>query len=278
MCNKKYYAERNKKASREKYDLTMLKRLFNNLYRRLDEDCFFQESFGYYCTDGDVIGKLGVDIGAAIFFKTGLRDAWTIYEKLDTYTDFELFTMIEFLFDNVSEPTDKYYHSWNQCGYHATKFDKLNGQKIFVSEVNSLLEGYEVDLILNDEGEVRTRTTSELEHLINEDIETDDVNDVDKRIKYSISTFLHFNSDLEQKKDAVRTLGDVLEYYKKQEIILDQKDDSALFQIINKFDIRHHNKEQQGAYNKEVWYEWMFYTFLSSIRLLQKLHNKQIVN
>lgn len=36
-----------------------------------------------------------------------------------------------------------------------------------------------------------------------------------------------------------------------------------LFNIINNFDIRHLNKDQLD----EVWYDWMFYTFLASIHV-----------
>lgn len=273
MVEKKYYAERKNGKKREKYDFTKLKRFFLNLYRKLEEDCYFQEFFGYDCTDGDVVGKLGMDIGAEIFLQTGLEDVWPVYTYIDYYNESDLFTMIEFLFDNVSEPKNKFYHSWNQCGYHATKFDVKKGQEGFVNEINKLLEGYEENLYLSKNGEVRVDSSKGHEELILDEVLTGDSKNVDDRISYAISKFFHFNSGIEEKKDAVRTLGDVLEFYKKQGIKLDKKDDSDLFNIMNNFDIRHHNTNQSGGYTKEIWYEWMFYTFLASIRAIQKLNN-----
>jgi len=87
--------------------------------------------------------------------------------------------------------------------------------------------------------------------------------------------FLRSNGSVVSTKQMVRTLADVLEYLKKEGTRLPTKDDSDLFNIINNFDIRHHNRKQKGEYNKEIWYDWMFYTFLSSINVLLKLINKK---
>lgn len=273
MENNKYYAERNNLITRGKYDLKMLTRLFLNLYRKLDHECYFQESFGYYCVDGSVIGSLGTDIEADIYLQTGLKNVWPIYEYIDYYSEAELFTMIEFLFNNVSAPTNKYYHEWDQCGYHATKFNREKGVERYIQEINKIFDDYEKTYFLSKEGEVRTTVNLGHEKLVNEELPSGDFVNVDERISYAISKFFHFKSGLKEKKDAVRTLGDVLEFYKKQGIQLNKKDDSDLFNIMNGFDIRHHNKNQTGDYDKEIWYEWIFYTFLSSIRVLQKLND-----
>ena len=43
----------------------------------------------------------------------------------------DLFDVIEFLYDHVSKPieTDGVYHSWGQCGWHYSKFERENGKK-----------------------------------------------------------------------------------------------------------------------------------------------------
>ena len=81
---------------------------------------------------------------------------------------------------------------------------------------------------------------------------------------------MKFDSTISDKKDAVRTLGDVLEYLKQHNIILEGQDNKDLFNILNNFDLRHHNKIQHSEYDKEIWYEYFFYTFLSSINFLLK--------
>ena len=272
MSRKKYYAEREGNLTVEKYDFNMLKRLFLHMFNKLNEECYFQEAFGYHCTDGDRIGKLGTDIDAEIYLQTGLQQSWPIREFIHYYDEVELFTVIEFLFQNISAPRDRYYHSWNDCGYHATVFNKEDGKVRFLDEINKLLSNYEGDYHLSKEGEIRNNTPDAYEELLSEAPTTDEPSNVDERISYAISKYFHFSSGLNEKKDAVRTLADVLEFYKKQGIKLTNRDDSDLFNIINGFDIRHHNQIQQGSYNKEIWYEWMFYSFLSSIRAIQKFN------
>jgi len=82
---------------------------------------------------------------------------------------------------------------------------------------------------------------------------------------------MKYGATISDKKDAVRELAELLEFLKKSGIRLQKKNESDLFRIINNFDIRHHNKFQHGEYDKEIWYDWMFYTFLSSINVLLKL-------
>ena len=93
MLNKKYYGERTGAVIRDKYDLEMLKRLFLNVYSKLESELYFQEATGYYCTDGSVIGKLGQDIEVEVYIETGLNNVWPIREHIDDYDKIELFTM-----------------------------------------------------------------------------------------------------------------------------------------------------------------------------------------
>lgn len=271
MEEKQYFGERVGSIQKDKYDFGMLKKLFLNLYTKLENELFFQEAVGYYCTDGGVDGYLGNDIEAEIFLKTGLEDVWPIRNYIENYEEVELFTMIEFLYEHVSSPKNKYYHHWNNCGWHASTFDKYDGQRIFLDEINRLFKRFEKGYYLTENGEIHKVSPDGLTKIIEEKIITDDKENVDDRIQYAISKFLKYDSDINEKKDAIRTLADVLEYYKKQGIKLENKDDNDLFNIINGFDIRHHNRAQQSNYDKEIWYEWMFYTFLASINTLIKI-------
>ena len=271
MMNKKYFGERTGAIKQGKFDLEMLKKLFLNLYEKLDNECFFQEATGYCCTDGNVKGTLGREIESEIYLKTGLEDVWPIRIHIEEYGEVELLTMVEFLHENVSSPKDKYYHDWNNCGWHATKFDKEEGQAIYLAEINKLLVRFEEDYYLTETGEIHKVPPAGLKALVEEKITTGDTENIDDRVQYAVSKFLKYDSDINEKKDAINTLAGILEYYKTQGIKFERKDDSDLFNIMNGFDIRHHNKAQQSNYNKEVWYEWIFYTSLSSINTLAKL-------
>jgi hypothetical protein len=55
---------------------------------------------------------------------------------------------------------------------------------------------------------------------------------------------------------------------------LSKKDSSDLFNIVNNFEIRHHNPDQKTQYDKGIWYAWMFHFYLASyhatVRLILK--------
>ena len=56
---------------------------------------------------------------------------------------------------------------------------------------------------------------------------------------------------------------------------MDKKDEDAIFTIANKFHIRHSNPEQMKEYDKDIWYSWMFYFYLSTIHTLLRLIERQ---
>ncbi|OLS23294.1 MAG: hypothetical protein HeimC3_26350 [Candidatus Heimdallarchaeota archaeon LC_3] len=98
---------------------------------------------------------------------------------------------------------------------------------------------------------------------------------IDSRIKLAVESF--FNAIYnDQRKTAIRNLGDVLEYLKNIVDIkkLPGKANSDLFNILNNFDIRHNNLEQKSDFEKEIWYEWLFYILLHSIFALIQLNKK----
>lgn len=160
--------------------------------------------------------------------------------------------------------------------WHIKTYDKIQGQVLYRNLINGMLKDYRTGYQLSDKGEILHLSPSGLESLCENIKKTEDPENIDSRIQDAISKYKGYSAKLSDKKDAIRCLGDVLEYLRKNNIKLNNKDDSDLFQIINGFDIRHHNQFQQGDYDKEAWYDWMFYTFLSSINLLLKLKDKKI--
>lgn len=83
------------------------------------------------------------------------------------------------------------------------------------------------------------------------------------------------HSSMDDKKEAVRILGDVLEFLKpKIKDLKISKDTDALFNIANNFAIRHHNRAQHADYDKPIWYAWMFYAHLATIHTIIKLLNE----
>jgi len=136
--------------------------------------------------------------------------------------------------------------------------------------INDINKIFKIDKIGYEIVDCKIQKISQLgfETMTEEAIETNDSKNIDSRIKYAISKFSYYNSSIEDKKEAVRTLADILEYLRKSNIKFPKNDDSDLFNLINNFDIRHHNQAQKGEYDKDIWYDWMFYTFLASIHVL----------
>jgi len=67
----------------------------------------------------------------------------------------------------------------------------------------------------------------------------------------------------------------VLEYLKPRvKEVLSSPDENDLFQLANKFGIRHHNDEQKTNYDRAIWYSWMFYYYLAAIHACLRLMEK----
>ena len=272
VTKRRYYAER-RGAKLEPLDFETLKKVFLLKFEELERDFHFRKATGYeYVDEGVIPGTWGNDPEAFFYMKLRMRDIWPIRENIANYDELKLFTVIEFLLDYVSEPQKKFYHCWNNCGWHTDNYDDLKGEARYQEEINNILKDYKSGYELSEAGEIFEIPPTGLETIFEETVKTNDPKNIDARIHVAISKYRRYNATLDDKKDAVRTLGDVLEYLKKEGCKLPSKDDSDLFNIINNFDIRHHNREQQGGYNREIWYDWMFYTFLSSINVLLKLH------
>lgn len=270
--SKKYYAERRGAVKPERLDFKTLKKFFLLKFEELESSFYFREAVGYTCVDkGTIKGVWGIDPESFFFMKLRIHDSWPIQQNIDGYDEAKLLSVIEFLYDYVSEPKKQWYHSWDHCGWHTEDYDKASGKARYREEMNSILKNYESGYEMSATGEILEIAPSGLEP-VSEEVEiTSDPKNIDDRISGAITKYRRYNATLDDKKDAVRTLADVLEYLRKEGVTLPTRDDSDLFNMINNFDIRHHNREQQGEYDKDAWYDWMFYTFLSSINVLLKL-------
>jgi len=67
------------------------------------------------------------------------ENLWPIGAKCLGYSEDDLFDVIEFLHDHVSRPIDGYFHSYGNCGYHYSSFNKEEGQAELRTRMNRLL-------------------------------------------------------------------------------------------------------------------------------------------
>lgn len=273
MTNRRYYSVRTgKDPGRVSLDLEMLRRVFCATYMSFEQRHYFQEALGYYCVDeGRVCGSMGPDPETYALLK--LRKPGLFPVNPDRpYDENEIFDLIEFLYDHVSKPVEGWFHSYENCGWHYHKFDKKAGQQEFRAAVNEFLQDYRGGWELSANGEVLAKGEPGLEELLEADLPPVDEKNVNARVEAAVRKFRRHGSSAEDRRDAVRDLADVLEYLRPQaRTVLTKKDESDLFELANRFGIRHHDRTQKTDYDRDIWLDWMFYYYLSTIHAVVRL-------
>ena len=275
---KQYYSIRTgKNKNFSGFDLSILKKLFSDLYSELDTNGYFQEYFGYQCVDaGFVSGILGENIEAQIYRLLRKDNLWPIKDRIKDYEEDDLFDIIEFLYDHVSKPieTEGAYHSWDQCGWHYSKFERDNGKKEFQEKINELLSEYGSGFQMDIEGLILTKDESGLATIYTADIPTKR-DDIRQKMNLAIQKYRQSRSSLEERRIAIRELSDILETLRADaKKYLSNKDEGDLFNIANNFSIRHANEKQKNNYDKDIWYSWMFYFYIATIHALLRIKER----
>ena len=256
-------------------DLDSLKELILRVYDEFVSEGYFDEQFGFWCVDEqDVPGQIK-DIELEILLKIRKRNLWPIREKINTYSEDDLFDIIEFLHQNVSKPIDGEYHNYNQCGMHWHTFNKKDGQAIYREKINLVLDLYKHRFELSEMGELLHKSKKGFEQIFKADIPTKDEN-ITSRIESSILSYRRHGATLDDRRNAVRDLSDVLEYLRqKVKGLITKEDENDLFNLANNFGIRHHNDKQKTNYDAALWLSWMFYYYLATIHVLLRKMEKE---
>jgi len=154
---RQYYYERQGKEMKQ-IDLNVLNKYINILYEKYKNIHYFQAAFGKDCVDaGYIKGWVGVSMERDIFLQFPELNIYPIEVNYKNFDELSCFTVIEYLFDNISKPTDTYYHSWDDCGIHINKHDKAQGQKEFAEKINGILKLYkEGEYKLYSDRKIRT--------------------------------------------------------------------------------------------------------------------------
>jgi hypothetical protein len=233
------------------------------------------KAFGYECVDaGHIDGNIR-DVELEMLLSIRKKDLWPIEVRATHYSEDDFFDVLEFLHQQVAKPIEGTYHSWNDCGYHWETFNKSDGQAEFRSKVNQALEQYEKRFELSTTGEVLHKVESGFEPIFEADVPSKDANVV-RRIEAATLQYRRRGSTIDERRQAVRDLADVLEYLRPRvQELLTNKDESDLFNIANNFGIRHHNDKQKTGYDAGLWLSWMFYFYLSTIHVvLRKIEHQ----
>ncbi|MFK4474918.1 hypothetical protein ABH897_004686 [Paenibacillus sp. RC73] len=275
MTKRQYYSARTGKNIGENFPIETLRELIFRTYHFFYEKEYFQEAFGKMCVDAGLIsGTCGSDIQGYFLRKLRKHSIWPIDDFYTNYSDDDIFDVIELLFDLVSKPIEGTYHDWSDCGWHYSDFDKNLGQEEFRVEINEILRDYKQGYELSNDGEVLLLGDKGLSFLLEAKIPEYDLSNVDNRVEIAILKFRRYRASLNERKDAVRDLTDVLEYLRPQiKEHMFSKDESELYNIANNFAIRHHNDKQKKDYDA-LWLSWIFYIYLSTIHMMVRTIKK----
>lgn len=280
MKEKEYYNIRKGHIKKDAFlDFAMFKKAFILLFRQMEREGFFQKYFGLDCTDGFSEGELGEDIETAIFLKAGKLGLWPIYTKIESYSEPDFFTIIEILHDYSSAPTETTFHNWNGCGIHVIKSNDDLGKIEFRTRLNPILRRFK-NVEISENGEILESIEDGFEGLFTASIPSDGEGEILEKVNAAKIKFRRASSSIDERRDALRDLADVLEYLKPkiQKSKFMNKDTNELFEIANTFGIRHHNTRQKTDYDKGIWHAWIFYCYLATIhactRLIKEEENK----
>jgi hypothetical protein len=278
VSEKRYYSIRTgKHPLGSKLNLDTLLKMFLSIFCDFERRGYFQEAFGHTCVDaGWVPGIIGEDISAYFLIKLRKDNLWKINDNYLGYTEEDLFDVIELLFDCVSKPIDGWYHSYGDCGMHYKTFEKKPGQDEFRNKLNEVLKDYKDGYELSKTGEIWAPVVSGMEVLFESELPEYDEENINRRVASARDIFRRHSSSLEDKRNAIKMLADVLEFLRpKLKTILSANDEKDLFEIANSFGIRHHNLKQKTGYDQSVWFDWMFYYYLATIDTAVRLIAKQ---
>lgn len=219
MNRRPYWSERAGHRLKPGLSPKQVRSLFASLVAELETRGCLQESFGYECVDeGAVPGTLGPAVNERLLLLLGWDNVWPITaSKVAAWSDDELFDVIEFLHDHVSEGDENAgrFHSFANCGWHYYAFNTEPAQFDYRIRVNEILEHLGDGFQLNDSGEIMSLAPEGLEPLLDASLPGVSNDDVD-HVAAAIHKFRSRASTPTQRRDAVRDLADVLEGMRRQ--------------------------------------------------------------
>lgn len=244
------------------------RRDFERLISYFTDNGYLVEVFGEECVDDP--SELP-DASRVIERRLGIPGLWPLAAA--TWDEDTFFGLIEVFHDLVSRPRTRRFHSWDSCGWHHSEFHPGPARILYRGKVNELLREAGIDYELAAGGEdlgrlvaVTDDARSALVHLAL----TDSAPDITTRIRHAVALFRGRDTTVESKRSAIVTLAGVLE--ERRALLKDKlgRDEGALFEIANRYDLRHREAKQRGDYD-EAFLDWIFWWYLGTVELTNRL-------
>jgi hypothetical protein len=139
----------------------------------------------------------------------------------------------------------------------------------FRARVNPDLSLHDPPMEMTEAGLIVERGPDELHDVLAEPVPEDVPAELADPLRHAVEQYRRRGASEQDKRSALKNLADVLEPLRDEidEYLL-PADERALFELANKFYLRHNNREQQRQYDGDVWLDWMFYVYVATARAL----------
>ncbi|MGU3586945.1 hypothetical protein ACLBYD_27815 [Rhodococcus sp. C26F] len=259
--------------STDEPDWAAAKGRFSTFVARWRVSGYFGETYPNGCVDID--DELEADLVEKLTELYGQQPPPLTYPETDRWSDDEFCDLVELLHDLAARPRNRYYHEYSQCGYHYSDHTLRTGQMLYRIRVNELLAATNLPFRLATEGEdigrLVTITDAARADLLVRAVEQP-TRQLTDQVSHAIALYRSRQSTREDKVSAIRELMAVLEpdRYTVLKGTSAEKDNESLFQIANRYAIRH-NKDSELRDYSIVFLDWMFWTALAMVQLCKEL-------
>ncbi len=275
---RQYWPQRQERAVPASYlDASGVRRTFADLVEEFERQGYLDQVFPRPCVDDR--GEPEPDPAVELEKRLGIADLWPLAP--DKWDDSTFYGLVEVYHDLVSRPRERSYHEYAMCGWHYSHFSATAGREVYRWKVNELLQASGIGYRLADSGEDQGRLVAIFDDgrssLLDQAISHAEP-DTATRVRHAIALFRKRDAISEDKRSALITLAGILEERRqvmKAELV--SADEGALFQIANKFAIRHQNKDQQANYDP-AFLDWMFWWYLGTVELTNRILRRQQTN
>lgn len=255
-------------------DLLRARRGFASLVGELERTGYLDQTFPRPCVDDR--DPPDPDPAAELETRLGLPGLWPLApEEWDEAT---FYGLIEVYHDLVARPRVRHLHSYAGCGWHYSQFSVTAGREVYRWKVNELLKAADIGYALAGTGEDVGRLVATYDDGRSGLIDKVLVNarpESAGQVAHAVALFRSRTADAEYKRSAILTIAGVLE--ERRQLIkaeLGSADEGALFQIANKFAIRHQRAGQQADYDP-AFLDWIFWWYLATVELTDRIISRQ---
>lgn len=269
---KPYFPQRSGTAEPSALDEVSTRRRFASLVTDLERRGYLDRVFPSPCVDDQDFGE--VDRSEYLRELLGWPGIWPLTNSIERLDSDTFLGLIEVFHDLAARPRTRHFHSFSSCGWHYSNFAVGVGRELYRWRVNRLLDSSVIPYRLATQGEDVGRLVEVADagrgDLVDQTLGNAAEHE-SSRLSHAIALFRRRGASTDEKKSAVIVLAGLLEERRSRlKETLFSKDESALFEIANTFGLRHQNAMQKRDYSP-AFVDWIFWWYLSTIELLQRL-------